>query len=179
MKFGVLIGRFQPFHKGHYLMVKEIVDKGYIPIIVVGSCGELGEKNPFSTGLRMTLISDALALEKNAIIISVKDYPESDSLWVKVVKQTALEAALLTKEPIEEIKFFGVRKDIDRNRFGRHYLDWFEAEELTYPQKEGVTISATDIRKDFEGNKEFLVGNTYELIKQWAEFGIVEWYNVG
>ncbi len=38
--------------------------------------------------------------------------------------------------------------------------------EATYPQALNINISATDIRADLEGNKHFLDGRIYKLLKE-------------
>ncbi len=58
---GLLIGRFQPFHKGHLEAVKQILEECDSLIIGVGSAQEQRTKrNPLSGGERITMIDRVL-----------------------------------------------------------------------------------------------------------------------
>jgi nicotinamide-nucleotide adenylyltransferase len=58
---GLMIGRFQPFHKGHFMLVKQILEDCDEIIIVVGSA-QLNYKftDPFTAGERILMIQRAL-----------------------------------------------------------------------------------------------------------------------
>jgi nicotinamide-nucleotide adenylyltransferase len=60
----LLIGRFQPFHKGHLAIIKNILDGVDELIIVVGSSQHKdSEDNPFSADERLEMIRRALDSE--------------------------------------------------------------------------------------------------------------------
>lgn len=85
---GLLIGRFQPFHKGHVYVVKEILKAVDEIIIVVGSA-QLSHslENPFTAGERLMMVSKGL--EENGVrrcyIIPIPDV-NNNSLWVSHVR---------------------------------------------------------------------------------------------
>jgi len=89
-KVGFLMGRFQPFHKGHMYSVTEalkLCDKLYIGI---GSVQESGtEKNPLGVEARQEIIEAAIAgegIDKSRIkIIPIPDFPSDDD-WFKYLK---------------------------------------------------------------------------------------------
>jgi nicotinamide-nucleotide adenylyltransferase len=61
---GLLIGRFQPFHKGHLKIIKKILSEVDELLIVVGSSQHQNTlENPYSADERMTMITRALRSE--------------------------------------------------------------------------------------------------------------------
>lgn len=86
---GLLIGRFQPFHKGHLYVVKEIIKVVDEIIIGIGSA-QLSHtlENPFTAGERLMMIAKSLfenGIKKNYYIIPIPDV-NNNSLWVSHVK---------------------------------------------------------------------------------------------
>ncbi len=85
---GILVGRFQPFHKGHVYVVKEILKDVDEVVIVVGSA-QLSHsiENPFTAGERLMMVSKGL--EENGVhrcyIIPIPDV-NNNSLWVSHVR---------------------------------------------------------------------------------------------
>jgi nicotinamide-nucleotide adenylyltransferase len=86
MKSALFIGRFQPFHKGHLEIIKQILKKNDRIIIVVGSAEKnYISSNPLTAGERYQIIEESLKealipAEKYAIIPvrNVNNY----ALWV-------------------------------------------------------------------------------------------------
>lgn len=61
VKRGLFVGRFQPFHKGHLMALKDILKEVDEVIIVVGSAQYSHRvDNPFTAGERVTMIKEAL-----------------------------------------------------------------------------------------------------------------------
>ncbi len=86
---GLLIGRFQPFHKGHVYVVKKVLREVDEIIIGIGSA-QLSHtlENPFTAGERLMMIANSLAengIEKNYYIIPIQDV-NNNSLWVSHVR---------------------------------------------------------------------------------------------
>lgn len=88
MKRGLLVGRFQPFHKGHLEVIKKIMEKVEELIIVVGSAQYSHRlDNPFTAGERITMIRKALEAEiqlSKILIIPVPDIHQH-ALWVSQI----------------------------------------------------------------------------------------------
>uniref|UniRef100_A0A7C3ERT9 Nicotinamide-nucleotide adenylyltransferase n=1 Tax=Candidatus Methanomethylicus mesodigestus TaxID=1867258 RepID=A0A7C3ERT9_9CREN len=87
---GLLIGRYQPFHKGHLEVIKNILKEVDDLIIGIGSA-QISHTldNPFTAGERMTMISGALRDEGIAdrcyYIIPIPDL-WNNALWVNHVR---------------------------------------------------------------------------------------------
>lgn len=58
-QIGVTLGRFQPFHKGHAAIVRELCKK-YSKVIVLMAGNKRDEKNPFSFELRSEMMEKSL-----------------------------------------------------------------------------------------------------------------------
>ncbi len=85
---GLLIGRFQPFHKGHVYVVKKVL-KGVDELIICIGSAQLSHTldDPFTAGERLMMIANSLAengIEKHYYIIPIQDV-NNNSLWVSHV----------------------------------------------------------------------------------------------
>ena len=82
-KRGVYIGRFHPFHKGHFAVIQQMAEECDEIIVVVGSAEKNYEReNPFTAGERITMISEAFKNKPYPhFIIPVEDSHSSVS-WV-------------------------------------------------------------------------------------------------
>lgn len=86
---GILIGRFQPFHKGHVYVIKEILKEVDEIILCIGSAQASHTlENPFTAGERLMMISKSLfenGIKKNYYIIPIQDV-NNNALWVSQVR---------------------------------------------------------------------------------------------
>ena len=89
-KRGLFIGRFQPFHLGHYHVIKQALSEVEELIIAVGS-SQLSYTltNPFTAGERLVMIRRAISSYNLPLerfwIIPIEDI-NNNSLWVSYVK---------------------------------------------------------------------------------------------
>jgi len=90
-KTGLIIGRFQPFHKGHLYLVKKALEYVDEIIIGVGSVNINNYENPFNFKERKKLINISLKKHKliNKIknIVPIDDYPDDDDIWLEELKK--------------------------------------------------------------------------------------------
>jgi len=90
MKRALFVGRFQPFHLGHFNAVKWILKSFDELIIGIGSSQYSHTKeNPFTVGERIEMIWEQIRednLTSKVIIVPIPDIGEH-KLWVSVVKQ--------------------------------------------------------------------------------------------
>lgn len=89
MKRGLYVGRFQPPHKGHIEVVKDIMEEVEELIIVVGSAQESHTfENPFTAGERIYMLKEALKEEgldlSRIYIIPILDI-EMNHVWPRYV----------------------------------------------------------------------------------------------
>ena len=85
---GLLVGRFQPFHKGHLSVIREALKKVDDLIVVIGSAEDSHtDKNPFTAGERFQMLLSSLTLEerKRIIIIPLRDVNRF-SVWVNHIE---------------------------------------------------------------------------------------------
>lgn len=91
MKRGLLIGRFQPFHKGHESAVEYALKKCDELIIIIGSPKDYGtDQNPFTLKEREEMIRLGLKeeLKEKIIIKAVNDY-ENGAKWVREIEKNS------------------------------------------------------------------------------------------
>ena len=85
--YALFVGRFQPFHNGHLFVAREIVSKGYHPLIAIGSAYESHTyQNPFTAGERFAMID--LSLEDEGIERRIIPVPDINryGVWVSHVE---------------------------------------------------------------------------------------------
>lgn len=73
---GLIVGRFQPFHKGHLSVIREALRQCDDLIVVIGSAEDSHtEKNPFTAGERYQMLLSSLtpAERSRVMIIPVRD----------------------------------------------------------------------------------------------------------
>jgi nicotinamide-nucleotide adenylyltransferase len=85
---GLVVGRFQPLHKGHLAAIREVLGRCDDLIVVIGSAEDSHtERNPFTAGERYQMLISALAPEERArmFIIPIRDVNRY-SVWVNHVE---------------------------------------------------------------------------------------------
>ena len=88
-RIGLILGRFQPIHRGHIHLMQRALKQCASIVIVVGSTNVSDDKNPFSFDQRKNMIIKALAKfnlsSRVKGIIAVPDNP-SDDAWMKSIE---------------------------------------------------------------------------------------------
>jgi len=87
---GLMIGRFQPFHRGHLYLVQQILSECNELVIAIGSSQfNYTFSNPFTAGERIQMIHEAL-IEENVSLDKVYIIPipnsENNSIWLQHLK---------------------------------------------------------------------------------------------
>ncbi len=140
--FAFIIGRFQPFHLGHFQIVQQALAQAKNVIILLGSCsGERTEKNPFSAAERKQMISDSF--DSDIDFVELVDYPESDEEWLLQVN-TKLHDCMKLRGWDGDLS--SVAMMASRSDDSSYYIDYFSqynkiVQEVSFPHH------ATDIRK--------------------------------
>ncbi|SFS69067.1 nicotinamide-nucleotide adenylyltransferase [Halostagnicola kamekurae] len=87
MTRGFYIGRFQPFHNGHYNMVERIAEDVDELVLGIGSAGDShSTRNPFTAGERIMMITKSLVeFDLVTYAVPIEDL-ERNSVWVSHVQ---------------------------------------------------------------------------------------------
>ena len=118
---GLLVGRFQPFHRGHLAVVREVrAARPSDPLLIgIGSAEESYTwKNPFTAGERFEMISRAV---EEAEVGRVEIVPIADirrhALWVRYL-EGLLPAfdRVYTNNPLTRLLFERAGYDVERPR---------------------------------------------------------------
>ncbi len=148
--YGVVIGRFQPFHDGHLSLVNAAFAQSDRVIIVIGSArGARTVKNPWRAEEREEMIRAALRPEhqERLDVVHVRDYFNNDNLWLSEVQGKVKE---IVEDPEEEICLFGNAKD-ESTSYLRSFPQWQDQQPGSLQR-----VSATEIRRDyFEGGSDW------------------------
>jgi bifunctional NMN adenylyltransferase/nudix hydrolase len=94
-EYCVFIGRFQPFHHGHYELFKEALKKAETVLVVIGSYNKASDiENPWSAVEREEMIRAALTEEEKAHVkfVYVRDSWYVNNKWLTDVQQRVWEA---------------------------------------------------------------------------------------
>lgn len=178
MKYGLMIGRFQPFHFGHQHIVNEIMLDGLKPIMAIGSTNDDRDldKNPLSFEERKDLIY-TIYNETSVNVVNIQDFDSWDD-WV--IKLT-LTLAVVVSGNMDDIVLYYHNKEVDRCDFvfnGKEYKNTFYTEvfknigfttkQIEFVDRHDFQIdsNARDIRHDIEGFKHFLDARIYKKLKE-------------
>jgi nicotinamide-nucleotide adenylyltransferase len=89
---GFYIGRFQPFHNGHFNMVQEIAEDVDELVLGIGSAGDSHRKHdPFTAGERIMMVRKSLVdIDLVTYAVPIEDL-ERNSVWVSHVQSMSPE----------------------------------------------------------------------------------------
>jgi bifunctional NMN adenylyltransferase/nudix hydrolase len=142
----VLIGRFQPFHQGHFHLVEAALERAERLLILLGShrCSP-DTRNPWSSQERQEMIVSALPAEwlERLSFVPVRDHLYSENLWLAEVQQKVLAHC----EEGERVLLVGHQKDRSSD-----YLDLFPQWDRKILPLEG-DIHSTAIRQAYFGEE--------------------------
>ncbi|GMA13982.1 NUDIX domain-containing protein [Deinococcus metallilatus] len=142
--FGVYIGRFEPPHQAHLLVMLEALEQVQKLIVVIGSArAARNTKNPFTAEERQEVIT-AMLLEAGAArsrfcFVQVRDSFYNEGLWLSEVQRGVAEHT----RGSTDIALIGHLKDESS-----YYLRSFPAWEFI-PTHVISPLSATDVRKAY------------------------------
>ena len=143
----VLIGRFQPFHKGHAALLKQALDMADRALIVLGSAyRSRNAKNPFTWEERAAMIAATLdeAEARRVAFVPVRDYYD-DGRWSAAVAQEVWKTLGKTGGPPPRIALTGFHKD-DSSYYLKLFPQW-----LFIASAQPGDIDATAIRQIYFG----------------------------
>jgi bifunctional NMN adenylyltransferase/nudix hydrolase len=140
--FLVFIGRFEPFHNGHYSVVERALKLASQVIVLIGSSRKPRTiRNPWNSSEREVMIRAAFGNESSRLLIQpLRDHLYNDSLWVSDVQRLVATASAAV--PNAKIGLIGHRKDDSS-----YYLTMFPQWELVNSVNL-AGVSATNLRED-------------------------------
>ena len=171
--FAVLIGRFQPVHKGHGYLIKQALNAAQNLIIIIGSSfGSRTLRNSFTCNERKEMILDILNdqdfsdypdILNKVNFVFVKDYiyDKGDKLWIEDVTNGVNN---IIKDNKSSIVLIGHKKD-NTSYYLKNFPKWNYIECDNYKN-----INSTDIRLNFfEKNKSDILNNCYQSTIDWLK----------
>lgn len=198
--YTVYCGRFQPFHKGHYSVVKRALEISENLIIIIGSHNKAPDiRNPLNSKQRVDIIKSALtalnfqpetslgdilrsAVNPRIHYVFQEDHLYNEERWISGI-QTAVNSITMGKWRAGPIKvgIIGYSKD-----HTTYYMKKFPQWDIIDLEPEHV-INATDIREcffsgNFSNAPEWAVNENHSVAVQNAfntviQAGIIDEYN--
>lgn len=86
----ILVGRCNPFHKGHAQLVRHSAKTSKLTVLLLGSAGLARSlRNPFTYHERKAMVDAWLKSEgiTNVVVAGQRDYPYNNTLWIRSVQQ--------------------------------------------------------------------------------------------
>lgn len=173
--FGIVIGRFQPFHLAHQKLIRHSLSLAEKTIVILGSARSASDvKNPFTPAMREEIIRACFPEEGERLIFrAVRDYPYNDHVWTAEVQNIVSEIA--DENESARIAIVGFFKD--RSSYYLNLFPQWNFEEFYVSDKKLLSLNATQIREKFfcesDDWKEFLpatVATALEVFKQTEIF---------
>jgi bifunctional NMN adenylyltransferase/nudix hydrolase len=167
--FLTFIGRFQPYHLGHDVIVRKALTLSQNVIIVIGGTNRPRTiRNPWTADERVEMISRSFSREEQyrLIFIKQKDYAYNDQKWLTTLQQAVYhEAYSRWKAGPYRLGLIGFAKD--NTSF---YLKMFPTWGNEDVEQQHI-YAATDIRKNLfsgSGNWDSQVPRSVEnWIRKW------------
>lgn len=178
-KFGMVIGRFQPFHFGHEHIINEIILDGKTPIVLITSDNYKNpERNPLSFLQRMTLIETVFPGE--CICINIEDNDCWDTWYDTIVQELSKFEEInspgdvtlyYNNKEVDRYKEFTFRNTTYSNEFyTKIFEDEFCTKQVEFVSRSDIHVDAdaTNLRDNFEDFKHLLDGRVYWKLKEWG-----------
>lgn len=159
-KLGIMVGRFQTFHKGHQAMIDKAIELCDKVGVFIGSSQESGtNKNPFSYEMRESILKKIYG-DKISIYPLLDIGVGNNSNWGDYVLENVIEC-------------FGESPDLLISGKEERRVDWFDSvkglsiAELYIPKT--IDISASKMREMFINN-EFDTWKEFCDKRLWNDF---------
>ncbi|WP_034385759.1 bifunctional nicotinamide-nucleotide adenylyltransferase/Nudix hydroxylase [Deinococcus sp. YIM 77859] len=142
--YGVYIGRFQPPHQAHLLVMLEALQHVGQLIVVIGSArAARNTKNPFTAAERQAVISemlrDAGTAQERLRFVQVRDHLYNEGLWLSEVQEGVAQQTRGSRD----VALIGHLKD-ESSYYLRSFPAW-----TFLPTHVVSPLNATDVRQAF------------------------------
>lgn len=180
-KRAILIGRFEPVHKGHLQNFMEALNIAEKVIILVGSSFQpRTPKNPFNFDERQVMILESIAerlrgqnafRSKDVSVYPLQDFKYSNNNWIANVQKIVKEDSPDILD--SDIVIMGYDKD-ETSWYNHAFPEWKFIPLDGFTTHGSVPIDATKVRElYFEGHTDFLKGAlstaVFEYLKYWKK----------
>ena len=150
-KLAVVIGRFQPLHKGHMHLIAEAAKQAENVLVIVGSANNSRTpKNPWTYAERFNMFDAVYNIEQSnkMFVRPVPDYLYSDADWCENIQS-------IVEEMAEDKDVVLVGHSKDESTYYMNMFPQWSVHEVGGMSGGGEVINATDVRADyFEDSKE-------------------------
>ena len=152
--YGIVIGRFQPFHSAHQDLIRHSLSLAEKVIVILGSARSAPDvKNPLTPAMREEIIR-ACFPDENLIFRAVRDHPYNDHVWTAEIQNVVGEAVEEDENDNPKIAIVGFFKD--RSSYYLNLFPQWNFEEFYCADKNRLQINSTKIREQFfSGNDEW------------------------
>jgi bifunctional NMN adenylyltransferase/nudix hydrolase len=174
----VVIGRFQPFHKGHQHCIETAFKHSKNVLVLVGSSNvSISPKNPFPFELRQKMIRISCDNKTRLQVQPINDYVYNEQRWIQEIQDIIATQKLVYG--YKNIVLVGHAKD-ESSYYLNIFPQWHFIDSGFYPFEFDTTIDGTKIRELlFEGQKPYIAGvlaptvlsiiNEYEKTEEYKQ----------
>jgi len=164
-EFGVVIGRFQPFHNAHLELVRFALKQAQKLVIVLGSANAARDTmNPWSSTQRAEMVRACLSSEENLRVefVHAKDY-QSNNMWLASV-QSAIDD--ITGGSCD-IKLIGHKKDAT-SFYLKLFPQWGDyVESGVSSELDATSVRDNLFRQDKVDVKKMVPLPVFNIIEAW------------
>lgn len=168
MKTWLYIGRFQPFHNGHKLVVDTMLEEVDIAIICIG-LSEWEDKNPYDYTTRLHFFTHTYSNIHHLHIFPLADQ-EDDRVWVESIMTLPY-----ISESSEIILYCGDRRHDSAIKVIWEHINMFTGKHLSFREvsRDIVPLSWTEIRstlreKWYKTIRDAVPPEVSELLEKWV-----------
>jgi bifunctional NMN adenylyltransferase/nudix hydrolase len=144
--FGIVIGRFQPFHLAHRELIKHALQLAEKVVIVLGSARSASDvKNPLTPAMREEIVRACFPDEEKRLVFrAVRDYPYNDHVWTTEVQNVVAETTERDDARVAIVGFFK-----DKSSYYLNLFPQWNFEEFYCADKKLLGLNGTEIREKF------------------------------
>lgn len=172
--YAVFIGRFQPFHVGHYHVVQEGLKIAKNVILILGSSyAPRSPRNPFTLLEREAIIRSCFTEEENKRIHTapVYDHRYNDDRWIVEV-QTAVQTIEWKKWRPDPISTVLIGHNKDNSSYYLNIFPHWKTHNVKGYELDGKTLNATKFREKLMNGSEFGPDTADYFVDQWHEMTV-------
>lgn len=176
--YGVVIGRFQPFHNMHLELLRRALAQCDRVIVVIGSCNVARTvKNPWTGDEREIMIRacfrdgsthDEFELDENRLrFVHARDYLYNDTLWLTAIQEQVYDQVFPGDD---KIALFGHKKD-ESSFYLRYFPQWSFVDVGRLGDVDATHVRELMFRHDLIGVKHLVPAPTYDAMTSFFQTG--------